>query len=399
MKLFILFLCLVIANAEVLNIVGSYYFGCSEASLGNIVVIGAQGTLGTGSVYIYSCNDNQCILVGQPYPSDLHNGDSYGRAVAISGTRIAIGAYLQNSQIGAVYLYDCAILSNCTFIQKISGSVTPSPHFFGYAIAFQDGYLVVGAPASSSFLGKVFVFDCSGSNCTTSTFSTLIASEQATNDYFGDAVAIYDGRVVVGARFLNNTGAAFTYYCITPLSCVEKGRLEAPGNTNNSLFGQSVSIFGEFIAVGAPFFNNGIGRVYIYSCVVNPNCSLIFIINPPSSVNGSFGISVAMYDTGLIVGSNLGNGSAYLYDCSELPAEPCVLVETLSSTSSRSGIDNFGSQVTISSDVIVIGAPYSHYTSSAFSFPNILSPTPSSANGIYSSGLFIVSFFFVSFLL
>jgi hypothetical protein len=91
-------------------------FGISVGVSGALLVVGAQGDNAgaddAGSVYVYDLSGATptvpLLVLNNPGP--LAN-DRYGRAVAISGTHVVVGAHLDNTgatDAGSAYVYDLA---------------------------------------------------------------------------------------------------------------------------------------------------------------------------------------------------------------------------------------------------------------------------------------------------
>ena len=97
----------------------------------------------------------------------------------------------------------------------------------------------------------------------------LTASDGAANDYFGHSVAVGSGRIVVGAYgndvgFNNRQGSAYIF----DLDGNQLGIITASDGAANDYFGWSVAVGSGKIVVGASYddvgSNNGQGSAYIY---------------------------------------------------------------------------------------------------------------------------------------
>ncbi len=154
-----------------------------------------------------------------------------------------------------------------------------------------NGYsdLIVGAPNWDSARGRAYVFY--GGSGQPSVISTgdadMIINGSATGDHFGFSVASA-GNVnstaggyrdfIVGAPFSNNTGRAYIFYDNASLSgkvwwdlSVRNANVTLAGETDGDLFGWSVFAAGDVngdsygdVVVGAPGYNSGGGRAYVY---------------------------------------------------------------------------------------------------------------------------------------
>jgi len=139
------------------------HFGSSLASYDDILLVGAKdkytgpgasGPLYPGAVFVYKRTGANYTLQSVISASDSENNDSFGCAVALSGTSVAlIGAKFRNTDTGILYAYD------------ISTPFDPQPRFtqtslfpaiksnFGTSLSvlkdLSNGMLVVGAQANA----------------------------------------------------------------------------------------------------------------------------------------------------------------------------------------------------------------------------------------------------------
>lgn len=98
-------------------------YGNRMASSGNRLVVGAyneDGSAGAnqGAVYVYKFQDDCLVLEQKLLPSVQQADANFGRAVAIDGTTLVVGAPLENestTDAGAVYVFvfNCAADFNC----------------------------------------------------------------------------------------------------------------------------------------------------------------------------------------------------------------------------------------------------------------------------------------------
>lgn len=143
----------------------------------------------------------------------------------------------------------------------------------GYSIAIDSSgdTVIVGAYAADPLgymqAGAAYVFFRSG--VTWSQQGILIASDKATNDFFGYSVAISnDGnRAIIGAcQDDTNKGSAYIFSRSGSTWSYGASVYASDGTTNDN-FGKSVAFSGNgtIAAVGDPSKNSNIGKVYIYT--------------------------------------------------------------------------------------------------------------------------------------
>jgi len=241
--------------------------------------------------------------------------------------------------------------------------------WFGISIASSGDTVVVGDfDANIEQFGTVDVFvkPANGWSDMTQT-ATLTSSDNGVG--FGTSVAISGNIIVVGAANTSNfhdpaatPGAAYVF--VKPAGgwkdMTETVKLTASDGLPGDAFGNSVSISGSTIAVGAFFVNNFSGRAYVFTCNSN-GCTQAAELSASDSggILDYLGCSVAISGNTVVAGSfghNNFQGSAYVY---VKPAGGWTdMTETAElTTSNGKGGDNLGFSVAISGDTLVAGAP------------------------------------------
>ncbi len=218
------------------------HFGYSVAVAGNTVVVGApseaSGATGVngeqfdnskraaGAAYVFARANGVWSQHAYLKASNAESQDSFGRAVAISGETIAVGAPGEDSSAtgvngnpadngasasGAAYVF---ARSGDAWAQQayLKASNTDREDSFGSSVAVDGDTVVVGAPSedggatgvngnqegrSAPYSGAGYVFVRSAG--TWSQQAYLKASNAGVGDEFGSSVAISGDTVVVGA--------------------------------------------------------------------------------------------------------------------------------------------------------------------------------------------------------
>ena len=267
------------------------HFGYSVAIQGGTVVVGTDVAGDPyeepGSVYIYRTSDGgntyvfvQKLQASEPTYSD---GGNFGSSVAIDGGTVAIS--------GGGYVYIFRTTDGGGTWSQVAKLVTSE----GVSIsrisrpAIAGDVVVAGAPGDDSFgsnAGSVYVFNTTDGGATYDEVAKLGASDavdgattgaSSDGDTFGSSVAIEGNTVVVGAEKKNQyTGAAYVYRSTDGgATYVEVAILTAADGAAGDLFGASVAIKGDTIAIGATQNNEdygepqgeGPGAVYIFRTI------------------------------------------------------------------------------------------------------------------------------------
>ena len=189
--------------------------------------------------------------------SDASVSDYFGNSVAMSadGNMVIVGAYGDDhsggATAGSAYIL---IRSGPTWIHqaKLVASDAASDDYFGHSVAMSaDGnMIIVGGPyddhAGGAAAGAAYIFTYTGSAWVQQ--AKLMASDAADNDQFGMSVAMSsDGNtVIVGARYDDHAGGedAGSAYIFTRsgFTWTQQAKLVASGANANECFGQSVAI-------------------------------------------------------------------------------------------------------------------------------------------------------------
>lgn len=243
------------------------WFGYSVDIEGDYAVFGAKwedhsGLSDAGSVYVFK-NDgsDNWTQIAKLTAGDAANGDTFGGNVRISGNYIAISADREApggiSNAGSVYIFKNDGSDNFTQVAKVSASDADINDFFGNYIDFEGNYLVVGAwyedPAAKHEAGSVYIFKNDGSD-NFAEIAKLTASNGGASDNFGESVSISGNYIAVGARGANpsfgDTGSVYIFKNDGADNFSEISRLDCPVAEVAAKFGDAVSIDGDYLLVG-----------------------------------------------------------------------------------------------------------------------------------------------------
>lgn len=183
---------------------GGDRFGNSVALSGDTALIGAPSGR---AAYIFGTDGTERQKLTA---SDGAAGDQFGYAVALSGDTALVGAIGDDDNgdnSGAAYLFD----TDGTQRQKFTASDGAAGDEFGYSVALSGNLALFGAPSDDdkgSNSGSAYVFDTR----TGAEIGKLTASDGAAGDRFGWSVAL-DGKFAVVGAYLGNggEGAAYVY--------------------------------------------------------------------------------------------------------------------------------------------------------------------------------------------
>ena len=284
-------------------------FGGSVAIDGELVVVGATGEDSNATGVNGNQTDNSAQISGAAYvfqrvgavwsqqaylkASNSGDNDRFGTSVAISGELVVVGAPWERSNATGVNGNESdssALFAGAVYIFERVGGVwgqqaylkasnTDGADFFGQSVAVSGEFVVVGAPEESSNAtgvngnesdnsapnsGAAYIFERAGGVWSQKAY--LKASNTDADDDFGRSVAICGELVVVGAKSENSSaigidgnqgggaadsGAAYIFERVGS-AWGQQAYLKASNTNAFDQFGNSVSISGELVVVGAP---------------------------------------------------------------------------------------------------------------------------------------------------
>jgi len=362
----------------------------SAASLsGNMAFIGAVGSLSSsGSAYIFRNLGPTTGAVTEQLKltaSDSAAGNLFGDSVSLSGNMGLVGARSNkpgtiNGQ-GAAYLFrnlDTAPGgSPITQNVKLVASNPSTSALFGSAVSLSGNIGLVGAKQGDSYNGAAYIFR--GLDTATGTITEsarLTTSDIHDSSMFGHAVALSGTTAVVGAHgfdvsgFYTSEGRAYVFRNVDTRTGTTQESIKLTSSTYavGDFFGKSVAISGAIAIVGADGHNvgaNNTGAAFVYRGLDTRSGTIVEDVKLVASdrqASDSLGESVSISGgTALAgaskarVGSNTGQGAAYLY--TGLATATGTISERVKITASAgSENDAFGSSVTVEGDLFVIGA-------------------------------------------
>ncbi len=332
----------------------------------------------------------QLVEESELIASDAAKNDRFGVSVAVDDDTAVVGAFQPDyvdsgtnvSRPGAAYVYTKD--SNGAWSQqaKLTASDGADGDEFGISVAVDGDTVVVGARGNVSKTGAIYVFTkpSDGDWTSTITETKLTATGGAADDLFGASVALYGDTIVVGAPGDQITVAggvvrSGSVYVFTKNSGVwgEAANLTATNAAEGDLFGNSVAVDDDSIAVGAyqkddnSITNSGLAYVFVKPGVAAwaTTTETVQLRASDQAANDNFGRSVAI-DTGTIVvgasgdrigGTDVSTGSAYVFTEPNTGWANSGGAETAKLTASDGAhTDQFGRSVAVDGDTIVVGA-------------------------------------------
>ena len=254
-------------------------------------------------------------------------------------------------------------------LAKLSSS-DPKAYGNGGSVAISGNVIVVGAPGTfGGGLASVFVMPGGGWGNTTET-AFLRPSDKPPGSNFGNSVAISGSVIAVGAPFSPPNLGGAVYVFVEPSggwkgTVTETAKLTPSDATPNGGMGWSVAITGNTIVAGSPYQGNSAGGVYVFTKPSGGWTSATQtakLVASDGQANQYFGTSVSVSGGVIVVGSpyaTVGNtkeqGAAYVY------VEPAAGWSNTTQTAKLAAsdgqqYDDLGQSVSISGQAVAAGA-------------------------------------------
>ena len=271
---------------------------------------------------------------GELIASDGVEGNALGIAVAVSGDTVVVGedcakiggdVNCDEQHQGVVYVYEKPASGWTRMIQ--TAELTPSDAFvgneFGAQVAISGDTIVVGANNS-----KVYVFVKPAGGWKNMTETAQLTDGQGNSEFFGNALAIDQGTIVVGAptATVNGVTRGAAYVFLEPTTgwvttATFNARLSSSDGAASDLFGFAVGVSGGTIVVGAPFHQGLQGEAYIFTKPAagwTPGTETAKLTRSNPGLFDEFGLSVGVYRNTAVVGApqaaaSNGEGAADLF--------------------------------------------------------------------------------------
>jgi hypothetical protein len=265
--------------------------------------------------------------------TDLADHNLFGVAVGVDDHRVVVGSMTPDFRVApsSVYLYDFSNAANIVGTRILSPAAQPGVlDNFGASVAISGSRLFVGAPNAGN-MGLVYMFDIS--DPLHLTYRTIAAFDAAPGTAFGQSLAISGNRLVVGSpdhSSLVTLPPAVYLLDVSDPNHIQQSKIVPDPNKNLGRFGDDVDIDGNFLIVGDSDDNTAgsfVGAAYLYD-LTNPNQILSKKLLPSDplvttafgrnvSISGKKALVTAVGDVGPVNPPGVSSGTVYLHDFSD----------------------------------------------------------------------------------
>ncbi|WP_437508065.1 cadherin-like beta sandwich domain-containing protein [Sorangium sp. So ce1099] len=381
----------------------------------------------SGAVYVFAREGGAWAQQAYLKPSTSDPNDDFGYSLALSGDTLAVSARGEDSgatgvngnqasntapNSGAVYVF---VRSGATWSQQayLKASNTEAQDLFGHAVGLDGDTLVVGAPMEdsatttvngtqtnngASLAGAAYVFVRTGATWAQQAY--LKPSNTGASDLFGSSVAVSGNTVAVGAtgesssatgvngaQADNSAAGSGAVYVFTRSGATwtQQAYLKASNTGANDVFGTSVALSGNTLAVGATGEASsargvngaqadngapGSGAVYVFTRGGAAWTQQAYLKASNAEGGDAFGASVSLDGDFLAVGAAgedsgavgwggvesdntaSGSGAAYLFERSGGAWKQASYIKA----SNTGASDAFGARLALSGTTLVVAA-------------------------------------------
>ncbi len=320
-------------------------FGASVAMSDGYAIVGAPGASSAAGAASLYCRTGNSWLPSQTIQSNTQvAGEQFGRYVALSSSVAAV----TSSGTGEVELFERSGSAwSYADIASNGGSLG-----FGSSLDCYEEYVIIGDPSAASYDGLVRVYH---KNVTWGSF-LITAPAAAAAERFGISVSISGNYAAVGAdkHDSSNTdsGMVYIFQKSDTNTWIQVQTLTAADEQANGYFGRSLKLRGDTLIVG----ERGTSKVHFYTLVgsvwtYEGSCSTSGIV-----VNDEFGTAVALADGIAATGASGKDSNAGIVYPFALDSSTWQIDGVPLSASGRQSGDYFGQSVAMIDGFILIGA-------------------------------------------
>lgn len=390
-------------------------FGTYQAAWGDTIVVGApldDGPTDTltnsGAAYVLVRSGTSWVVAQVLRASNAGAGDGFGRAVAIHGDTIVVGADTEDgvgdamTDAGAAYVF---VRAGGVWTEQavLRGSTGAAGDCGGRGVAVWGDVVAVGAECKSFNTGAVYMFRRAGT--TWAETQIVTPDNPSQNDHFGEPLQLWEDTLLVSADLEDTTagdsGAAYVFVHDVAVDTWEQEQMLKASNAGTSdKFGWRVALMGDTAVVaandedssattilhGSSSTNNtstNSGAVYVFERSGTTWTEKAYVKPPNTGTSDNFGQSIGLWGDTLAVRAIYEDSqtrgvfdAAQTDDLSNNAGAVYVFTRTGSTwsfsrylkSSNSDADDNFGDGVIVWGDTVIAGCD--HEDSASVSTPS-----------------------------
>ncbi|GIQ79628.1 hypothetical protein KIPB_000298 [Kipferlia bialata] len=282
-------------------------FGEAIAMTDGVLVVGAPGRDGTGATIVYYLDDagtSWTMDTTNPWVDGPSGAAEFGGAIDMQGSVMVSCSSGYDSNKGKCTKYSWDSTSHSmTMLGDIMPGTSPSADtYFGTSVAIDpiQGHVAVGLVNNDGADRKCYIFDESG-------IEHSITAPGGVRG-FANALAIYDGKIAIGApNARTNAGSIFIYsyqsYSVTPYWTGPIQTIKDPATYH--YFGRYIALYNEYMFVVTNYAYRMV--VFKWDSTID-NYAVVHNVLETDLTYGTYGLTV---DSSVAHGDGQGYGIVY----------------------------------------------------------------------------------------
>jgi hypothetical protein len=338
-------------------------FGWSVSLSGTTLLMGSplddDNGAASGSAYVFTRSGSTWVQQQKILAPDGATNDNFGYSVSISGGTALIGAWADDdlgSSSGSAYVFTRTGIT-WTLQQKLLASDGASDDNFGTAVALFGDTALIGALGDDYMKGSAYVFTRSGTTWTQQ--QKLIASDGAGDDGFGSAVALHNNTVLIGALGDNNYKGSAYVFTRSGTTWTQQAKLIASDGAIQDFFGASVALEADTALIGTPgyLYNPVTGSAYVFTRAGTTWTQQAKLLASDGAAGDQFGCAVGLSGDTAFIGAcydsdyGMATGSVYVFGRT---GSSWAEQQKLLASDAAAG-DIFGNAVAVDRNIALIG--------------------------------------------
>jgi len=297
------------------------YFGYSVSLSGNTALVTApldsDNGDASGSAYVFIRTGTTWTQQAKLLALDGATGDNFGIRASLTGDTALIGASADDNVRGSAYVFT---RTGATWTQqaKLLASDGQEEDFFGWSVSLTGNTALIGAPGcyvNGEWPGSAYVFVRTGTTWTQQ--AKLLASDGATNDYYGYSVSISGDTAVISSPQDDDngldSGSAYVFARTGTAWTQQQKLLASDGQAGDTFGWWSVSLDGDTALISScRDDDNGLdsGSAYVFTKVNENQPPEI----PAAPTGPSFGQKGVEYSFSAVTMDPDGDTISYFFD-------------------------------------------------------------------------------------
>jgi len=233
-------------------------FGNSVSISGDYALVGAWGDDdnggNAGSAYVFHYDGSTWVEQTKLSANDGRGSDFFGQSVSISGDYALVGAWGDEANVGAAYIFH---YDGSTWVEQTKLSASDGAAFdnFGVSVSISGDYCIIGATGDDDIetsAGSAYVFMRNGTTWVEET--KLTSNEWGWYNYFGASVSISGDYAIVGNYVDDGLGpdpySAHVFHNDGSIWVEQAALTPSDGAGGRNWFGVTVSISGDYAIMG-----------------------------------------------------------------------------------------------------------------------------------------------------